>query len=100
MSINSEKHKSIVVCPAFNVAHILRNTFEEIPKDKISEILLVDDSSTDDTAKLGEQLGMTVISHERNKGYGAAQKTGYKEAIRKNADIAIVIHADNQYDSP
>ncbi len=98
MSTNSEKHKIIVVCPAFNVAHVLRKTFDEIPKDEISEILLVDDGSTDDTAKLGEQLGMTVISHERNKGYGAAQKTGYQEAIRKSADIAILIHADNQYD--
>ena len=83
MSTNSETHKIIVVCPAFNVAHALRKTFDEIPKDKISEILLVDDGSTDDTAKLGEQLGMTVISHERNKGYGAAQKTGYQEVIRK-----------------
>ena len=98
MSTNSAKEKIVVICPAFNVAHVLQKTFDEIPKDQISEILLVDDGSTDNTAKLGEQLGMTVLSHERNRGYGAAQKTGYQEALRNNADIAILVHADNQYD--
>jgi glycosyltransferase involved in cell wall biosynthesis len=41
---------------------------------------------------------MTILPHDINKGYGAAQKTGYNEALRRNANIVILVHADNQYD--
>jgi len=96
--INNEDRKVFVILPAYNAEKTLKMTMEDIPKKGISEIILVDDGSNDGTATLAERLGITVISHGQNKGYGAAQKTGYKEALKKGADIVVMVHADHQYD--
>jgi glycosyltransferase involved in cell wall biosynthesis len=93
------KSKVIVVMPAYNAAATLEKTVQEIPEAFVQEIILVDDSSTDDTVKIAKRLGLTVILHDRNKGYGANQKTCYDEALRRDADIVIMIHPDYQYDS-
>lgn len=90
--------KIIIIMPAYNTAHILERTFNDIPKEGISEIILVNDGSTDGTADLAKKLGITVVNHNKNKGYGAAQKTGYKEALNKGADIVLMVHSDYQYD--
>jgi len=90
--------KTIVVMTAHNNAHVLNKTYEHMPKDKINEIVLVDDASTDNTHVIAEKLGMRVVRHPKNRGYGGAQKTGYKEAILRGADIVVLLHADNQYD--
>lgn len=90
--------KVIVVMPAYNTAHVLKKTFDAMPKELVDEIILVDDCSTDDTKAAAERLGMSVIRHEANKGYGAAQKTGFTEALKRGADIAVLLHSDNQYD--
>ena len=92
------KPKVVIVMPAFNTAHVLKKTYADIPKDGISEIILVDDGSTDGTGVLAEQLGLIVVRHAKNKGYGAAQKTGYQEALRRGADAVVMVHSDNQYD--
>lgn len=92
------KSKVIIIMPAYNTAHILETTYNDIPKQGISEILLIDDGSVDETAVLAEKLGITVIKHEKNKGYGAAQKTGYIEALKRGADIVVMVHSDHQYD--
>jgi glycosyltransferase involved in cell wall biosynthesis len=90
--------KVIIVMPAFNVAHVLAKTVAEIPSGSYDEILIVDDGSSDATSEIGRKLGATVIVHPQNRGYGGAQKTGYKEALKRNADLVVLVHGDNQYD--
>ncbi len=90
--------KVIVFMPAFNTGHILETTYQELPNEGISEILLVDDGSRDDTVKVAQRLGVSVVSHEKNLGYGSAQKTGYREALKRGADIVVMVHSDHQYD--
>lgn len=94
----SQKLKTVIVMPAYNTAHTLEATYNDIPKEGIDEILLVDDGSIDNTATLAENLGLTVVRHKENKGYGAAQKTGYREALNRGADIIVMVHSDHQYD--
>jgi glycosyltransferase involved in cell wall biosynthesis len=93
------KSKVTIIMPAYNAARTLEKTFEDIPKNFGDKIILVDDCSKDDTVKIAKRLGLTVIFHERNMGYGANQKTCYDTAIESGADIIIMIHPDYQYDS-
>ena len=93
-----KKPKVIVVLPAFNAEKTLKKTVEEIPKDIVSEIILVDDGSIDGTVALARKLNLTVYTHEKNIGYGANQKTCYRIALEKDADIIVMIHPDYQYD--
>ena len=93
------KPKVVVVMPAFNASATLGKTLRDIPASFADEIILVDDASTDDTVTVARELGLTVIVHERNSGYGANQKTCYDEALKREADIVIMIHPDYQYDS-
>ncbi|MCG2726330.1 MAG: glycosyltransferase family 2 protein [Elusimicrobia bacterium] len=89
--------KTIVVLPAYNAEKTLKKTIEDIPKDIVDSIILVDDASSDNTVKIAEALGIEVISHKTNLGYGGNQKTCYRHAIEKGADIVIMIHPDYQY---
>ena len=90
--------KVIVVMPAYNAAKTLERTLDDIPLDCIDGIILTDDASQDDTVGIAKGLGLKVIAHEVNKGYGANQKTCYKEALKQGADIMIMVHPDHQYD--
>src|SRR5262249_34349572 len=92
------KHKVVVVMPAYNAGRTLRMTYEELPKDKVSTVILVDDGSTDETLKIARELKLEVFMHNRNYGYGANQKTCYTEALRAGADIIVMVHPDSQYD--
>jgi len=92
------KPKVVIVMPAYNVAPVLAKTVAAIPAGSYDEIIVVDDGSKDGTSEVGKKLGLTVVVHPQNKGYGGAQKTGYKEALKRNADIAVLVHGDNQYD--
>lgn len=83
---------------AFNVGHVLEKTISELPKGCWDEVILVDDKSTDNTADVGRKLGLTVVTHAENTGYGGAQKTGYKTALLKGATHVVLVHGDNQYD--
>lgn len=89
--------KIIVVLPAYNAAKTLRKTYEEIPRDIVDEVLLVDDASIDETIREAEELNIPHIIHPKNRGYGANQKTCYKEALSREADIVIMVHPDYQY---
>ena len=91
--------KVIVVMPAFNAEATLEKTFAEIPQECVDEIILVDDGSTDKTVELAKNLGLTVIRHSENKGYGASQKTCYDAVRERGASVVIMIHPDYQYDS-
>lgn len=89
--------KIAVVMPAYNAAKTLQQTYSEIPLDVVDEVILVDDGSSDETVKLAQQIGLTTFVHKKNLGYGRNQKTCYREALRKDVDIVIMVHPDYQY---
>ena len=84
--------------PAYNAEATLERTVNDIPNDIVDEIILVDDCSNDRTVEIAERLNLTVVKHNMNRGYGANQKTCYDEALKRNADIVVMIHPDYQYD--
>ena len=90
--------KVIVVMPAYNAGRTLRMTYEELPKDSVSLVILVDDGSSDTTLDIARELGLEIFVHDKNYGYGANQKTCYAEALRAGADIVVMVHPDYQYD--
>lgn len=90
--------KVVVVMPAYNAGRTLRMTYEELPKESVSTVILVDDGSTDATLQIARELGLEIFVHNRNYGYGANQKTCYTEALRQGADIVVMVHPDYQYD--
>jgi glycosyltransferase involved in cell wall biosynthesis len=90
--------KIIVVLPAFRAEKTLQKTFEEIPMEIVDRVLLVDDCSDDRTLEVADKLGIKTFAHEKNKGYGANQKTCYREALKAGADIVVMLHPDYQYD--
>lgn len=92
------KPKIVVVLPAYNAAQTLVRTVRDIPPGSADEMILVDDASRDDTAAVAEGLGLAVIRHPENRGYGGNQKTCYREALRRGADIVVMLHPDYQYD--
>ena len=89
--------KVVVVMPAYNASRTLRQTYNEVPVDVVDEVLLVDDASSDETVALARELGLTTFLHEKNLGYGKNQKTCYREALKRDADIVIMLHPDYQY---
>ncbi|HEU5237268.1 MAG TPA: glycosyltransferase, partial [Pyrinomonadaceae bacterium] len=89
--------KVIVVMPAFNAARTLERTYRELPLDLVDEVLLVDDRSADNTVEVSKALGVTSFLHEQNLGYGANQKTCYRQALARGADIVVMVHPDYQY---
>lgn len=98
MSQKSES-RVVVVLPAYNAEATLEATLDDIPKDWVDEILLVDDASTDGTAQLAESLGLRTVIHPDNRGYGGNQKTCYRTALDQlDADIVVMVHPDHQYD--
>ncbi|VAW53952.1 Glycosyl transferase, group 2 family [hydrothermal vent metagenome] len=89
--------KVTVVLPAYNAEQTLQSTFDDIPSDIVDDIILVDDSSTDQTVNLAKKLGIYTVTHKHNQGYGANQKTCYETALSRGADIIIMLHPDYQY---
>lgn len=87
-----------VVLPAYNAARTLEKTVEELPREIIDEVLLIDDNSKDETVQFAQRLGLRVFVHEKNFGYGRNQKTCYAEALRTDADVIVMLHPDYQYE--
>jgi len=98
MSVTRSTPKVVVVMPAYNAGRTLRLTYEELPKDAVNLVILVDDGSTDATLDVARQLGLESFVHNRNYGYGANQKTCYAEALRAGAEVVVMVHPDYQYD--
>lgn len=92
-------HKIVAVLPAYNAEKTLAATLADVPSGAVDEVILVDDASTDRTVEVATEMGLTVIRHDRNRGYGANQKTCYRYALEHGADIIVMIHPDYQYDS-
>jgi len=91
--------KTIVVMPAYNAENTVRLVYDDIPREHVDEILLVDDVSQDDTVRIARELGIEVIEHARNRGYGGNQKTCYEHALERGADFVVMLHPDHQYDA-
>ena len=89
--------KVIVIMPAYNAAKTLEQTYNEIYKDFVDEVILVDDNSQDETREIAKKLGIKTIVHKENKGYGGNQKSCYKAALKSGADIVVMLHPDYQY---
>ncbi len=89
--------KIVVVLPAYNAEKTLERTYAEIPHDIVDAVILVDDLSRDKTAEVARKLGIQTYIHDKNLGYGGNQKTCYREALRRGADIVVMLHPDYQY---
>ena len=89
----------VVVMPAYNAAKTIEKTYADIPAGVVSQVILVDDVSQDETVEVAQQLGIDVIVHVQNRGYGGNQKTCYLRALASDADIVVMLHPDYQYDS-
>lgn len=90
--------KSItVVMPAYNAERTIEKTFAELPRDLVDDVILTDDFSSDATVEFSQRLGITTLRHDRNRGYGANQKTCYRAALERGADIVVMVHPDYQY---
>jgi len=85
--------------PAYNAQETVEATYHDLPRDLISEVILVDDASADKTIEKAKKLGITVYRHQKNKGYGGNQKTCYRQALKRNPDIIVMVHPDYQYDA-
>jgi len=88
----------VVVMPAYRAEKTLRRTYEAIPHDIVDEVILTDDASDDSTAAVARGLGIVTLVHESNRGYGGNQKTCYLEALRRGADVVVMLHPDYQYE--
>ncbi|MEL7171398.1 MAG: glycosyltransferase family 2 protein [Pseudomonadota bacterium] len=86
-----------VVLPAYNAAATLRATYRDLPMDVVDDVILVDDASPDNTVEVAEDLGIFVVRHPQNLGYGGNQKTCYETALKRGADIVVMVHPDYQY---
>lgn len=91
--------KVVIVMPAYNAARTLERTYADIPHEIIDRIILVDDVSRDETVEVAKKLGLDVIIHQQNKGYGGNQKTCYDAALAAGADVVVMLHPDYQYDA-
>lgn len=87
-----------VVLPAYNAEKTLERTYRDLPPEWVDDVILVDDGSRDRTVEISRALGIHTVVHPRNRGYGGNQKTCYREALARGADIVVMVHPDHQYD--
>jgi glycosyltransferase involved in cell wall biosynthesis len=97
-AVTKRDKKVIVVMPAYNAEKTLERTLADVPMDWVDDIILVDDASRDGTVALARRLGLRVLVHAKNRGYGGNQKTCYTEALKLGGEIMIMVHPDHQYD--
>src|SRR3989344_173258 len=93
-----QQEKIFVIIPSYNNAKTIKSVCNKITKKYVNEIIVIDDGSSDETRSVLKKIGVTYISHKKNLGYGASQKSGYKMALKKGADLVILLHSDGQHD--
>jgi glycosyltransferase involved in cell wall biosynthesis len=91
------QQRVVVVLPAYNAARTLERTVREVPPGVVDQFILVDDASSDNTVEEARRLNLPVLIHPSNRGYGGNQKTCCAEAVRRGADIVVMLHPDYQY---
>ncbi|HTY44761.1 MAG TPA: glycosyltransferase family 2 protein [Patescibacteria group bacterium] len=89
--------KTVIVIVAYNAEKTLEKTYRDIPAG-IGDLVCVDDASKDGTVRIARELNLALLVRPKNQGYGASQKTGYREALKRGAEIVVLLHADYQYD--
>ena len=89
--------KLVVVMPAYNAQATLERTWRDLPEGFVDEVIVVDDASRDETVAAAQRLGLKVIRHPKNRGYGANQKTCYRAALAAGAEVIVMLHPDYQY---
>jgi glycosyltransferase involved in cell wall biosynthesis len=94
-----DQPRVVIVMPAYNAALTLERTYADIPHDLVDHVILVDDVSKDETVEVAKRLGLEVIVHRQNLGYGGNQKTCYDRALEWGADVVVMLHPDYQYDA-
>ncbi|MEO8504970.1 MAG: glycosyltransferase family 2 protein [Acidobacteriota bacterium] len=92
------ERKVCVIMPAYRAEKTLRRVYDDLPMDWIDDVVLVDDASDDRGAEMARELGIHTLVHPRNRGYGGNQKTCYREALARGADVVVMVHPDHQYD--
>mgnify|MGYP001592669207 CR=1 FL=1 len=93
------RQKIAIIMPAYNAEKFVGDVIKNIPKTIAKkDVIVIDDGSKDDTYNIAKKTGATVLKHGKNKGYGAAQKTGYNYATKKGYDVSIMVHSDGQHD--
>ena len=97
--MTASSSKIVIVMPAYNAERTLERTYQEVPVEYRRHVVLVDDASKDGTVALARSLGLTVVAHDQNRGYGGNQKTCYRTALEMGADIVVMVHPDHQYDA-
>src|SRR5690349_5916884 len=95
----AQRPNVVIVMPAYNAAKTLERTYGDIPLDIVGKVILVDDVSRDETVQIARQIGLDVIVHNQNLGYGGNQKTCYDAALAAGADVVVMLHPDYQYDA-
>jgi glycosyltransferase involved in cell wall biosynthesis len=90
-------NKICVVMPAYNAEATLEQTVNDVPRSIVDDLILVDDKSRDGTVAVAKKLGIHALVHPQNRGYGGNQKTCYTVALRRGADIVVMLHPDYQY---
>lgn len=98
MRLIPDENRIAVVMPAYNAGKTLAETYRELPLDLIALVIVVDDGSEDETVQVARGLDLRLHVHDRNRGYGAGQKTGYREALREGATVVVMLHPDQQHD--
>jgi glycosyltransferase involved in cell wall biosynthesis len=95
---DASEPRVIVVVPSYNAETTLKRVCDDIPRDSVHDVIVVDDCSQDSTAQIAREMDVLFIRHETNKGYGGAQKTAYAASLEHGASVVVMIHGDYQYD--
>lgn len=88
----------VVIIPVFNAVQTLEKTYCELPDALRAQVVVGDNQSTDGTFELAKRLGLNVLRHDKNYGYGGNLKRLFRYALDHGADIVVELHGDHQYD--
>lgn len=89
--------RACVIVPAYDAAATVGSVIDELRSVLDLPVIVVDDGSSDATSEVARTRGAVLLRHERNRGKGAALRTGLREAARLGFDVAVTADADGQH---